>query len=925
MITLPGRKHRELLGLMLARANEVVSVDYLVERLWAGHCRVRAKAALQVYVSELRRALQPDRPARCRDSVLVTHPPGYRLVVAEGTLDVQEFDGLVRRARVACTAGHLERGAMLLRAALGLWRGPVLADVALDELDRTLVNRLHEARLTALEDRIDVELRLGRHADLVAELTAMVAEHPFRENVHGRLMVALYRCGRQAEALQVFRTLRGRLADELGLEPGAALRQVHQAILAAAPADQLPPALAPPGPVGAAARPAVPAQLPSDIDAFTGRTAELERLREQLTNTDLGTAIVCAICGTGGIGKSVLAIHIAHQLKHRFPDGQLYVNLHGATIGLKPLEPGEVLGRWLRALGVESSSVPTDTDEAAARFRSLVAGRRILVVCDNAVEATQVRPLLPAAAPCATLVTSRRTLATLDNAVHLHLDGLSEPDAVTLLGRLAGEHRVAAEPRSAVEVARLCGCLPLALRIAAAKLAAHPDRPIGSLAEQLADERSRLDELAAADLTLTSTFAVSYHDLRGDPAEHEAARMFRLLGLNTGPDIGTHAAAALANTTSRRARQLLDQLTEVHLIEQAGCGRYRLHDLVRIYAAERALDEPEGERANAIRRMLCWYLHTADAADRILTPDRPRVPLDPPNAPYEPPELTTHGQALEWCDTESANLVAATRQAAETDQHAIAWKLSVSLSVYFFMRKPWADWITSHHIGLTAARRLHEPFGEAAMLTGLGAANNDLRRFHLAIDHLQHARAIWRDMNHRWGEAITLNILGAANRDLRQFEEAIDCFQSAITIWSEINHIWGKGATLHNLGGTYRELGQPERAMAYFQQAIAIRHELKDRYGEAWAIHDLGIAHQDLQRFDEAIAHFTRALAIRREIGDRHGEARTLCRLSKALQATGGPAAARESLLQALAIFEDLQDPRAVDVHAALSNQELHW
>jgi DNA-binding SARP family transcriptional activator len=626
VIGLPGRKHRELLALLLARANQVVSVDHLLARLWPGHSPVRAKAALQVYVSELRRTLQPGRPARSRDNILMTHPPGYRLAVAVGTLDAQEFDDLVHRARQACVAGSLERGAALLRDALSLWRGPVLADLSMDELDSNLVTRLHEARLQAFEDLIEVELRLGHHGVVIADLAGLAAEHPYRERLHGQLMVALYRCGRQADALEVYRDLRTRLAGELGIEPGDAQRRVHQAILCGVSDELLPPLSATAsGPVSATSpggddrhrssgpEPSqpIPAQLPGDTELFIGRQAELDQMLEYLAKAGTATPKVCAISGAGGIGKSALAIHAAHVLRPRFPDGQLYVNLHGATVGLEPVTPVEALGGWLRALGLDPASVPADTDEAAARFRSLLAGRRVLVVCDDAVDAAQVRPLLPAGGGCLTLVTSRRVLATLDNAIHIRLDVLSEQEAVAVLERLAGTQRITAEPLAAAEVARLCDYVPLAVRIAGAKLATHPDRSIGVLAGDLADERYRLDELQVSDMSLRSSLAVSYHDLRRDPAGHQAARMWRLLGLNPGPDFGPDAAAALAGTAPRTARQLLDLLAEVHLIEHAGHGRYRLHDLLRIYAAERVTEEPDQDRAMALDRLLHWYLHTA--------------------------------------------------------------------------------------------------------------------------------------------------------------------------------------------------------------------------------------------------------------------------------------------------------------------------
>jgi tetratricopeptide (TPR) repeat protein len=452
--------------------------------------------------------------------------------------------------------------------------------------------------------------------------------------------------------------------------------------------------------------------------------------------------------------------------------------------------------------------------------------------------------------------------------------------------------------------------------VAAQRALSSPDLTLTEVAAQLATTQDRLDLLATPDndrsMNVRVVFSWSYDALPTD-----AARLFRLLGLHPGQEIGVHAAAALADVGTAEATRLCDVLTAAHLAESVGEGRYRLHDLLRDYAADQAVaDETAADRAAAVRRVLELYLHAADAADRAFSPSRLRVPLDP--SPLEVPTFDSYQQALDWFELERANLTAATRQAAEAGYDDVAWRIPVAMTVYCYVRKPWDDWIASHEIGLAAAERSGEPFGEAAILTGLGAVTYELRQYEVAVAHLERARTRWRDLGHLWGEAITLNILGSAHRDLRQFEEAVTWFRVALDIWPRIDEVWGKGVTLHNLGTTFRELGDAEQAIDWLRQSIEVRRAMPDRYGEAWAIHDLGVVHTDRAGFADAVAHFEQALAIRREIGDRHGEAQSLYELGKALGDNGDPADGEAALREALAIFDDLHDPRAGEVRARL-------
>ena len=482
LVSVPGAKQRTLLAGLLLHANQVVSVDRLIELLWGEHPPASARVTLQSYVLRLRRVLHPPAIGDAGSGVLATRPPGYLLHLEPGSLDLHRFQGLVEAAQQALSSGEPAQAATLLREALGLWRGSALCDVDSDALRWVEAPRLEELRLAALEARVDAELQLGLHAQLVGEVQALVAAHPLRERFAGQLMLALYRSGRQAEALEVFGATRRRLVEDLGVEPEKALQQLHRAILMGDPAlHHLAANAGPPGPTPGPTQ-LVPRELPSSIAEFTGRTPELELLAQLLDATDTAAGrpvVISAIDGMGGIGKSALAIQAANQLAGRFPDGQLYIDLHGATPGQVPRSPLDALGQLLRSMGLDPAAIPAKVEEAAVRWRSLAAGRRLLLLLDNAHNAAQVRPLLPGSPTCAVVVTSRQVLGSLD-ARSLRLDLLAHEHALELLGRIAGRQRVAAEPAAAAGVVGWCGRLPLAIRIAVPAWPPDPPGPFAS-------------------------------------------------------------------------------------------------------------------------------------------------------------------------------------------------------------------------------------------------------------------------------------------------------------------------------------------------------------------------------------------------------------------------------------------------------------
>jgi tetratricopeptide (TPR) repeat protein len=656
----------------------------------------------------------------------------------------------------------------------------------------------------------------------------------------------------------------------------------------------------------------VPRQLPVDVAHFTGRGAELATLDALLAQGDTARPVAMVIAGTAGVGKTALVVHWAHRVRDRFPDGQLFVNLRGYDPD-SPMAPEQALEEFLRALDVPAERIPAGLGEKAALYRSLLDGRRLLIVLDNANAAEQVRPLLPGSATCRVVVTSRSRLSGLiarDGASRVAVDLLPPAEAIALLRDVIGTARVAAEPEATVELAARCAYLPLALRIAAERAVTHPHATLAGLAGELAVLHDRLDLLATVDegdeaTAVRAVFSWSYQSLSS-----EMARGFRLLGLHTGPDISTPAAAALTDTTPAQARRLLETLVGTHLIEQTGRDRYRFHDLLRVYAAECAkVEEIDHGCAAAVRRMLIWYLHTGDAADRVINPHRRRVPLDTPGVTCVPLEFATYDQALGWCEAERANLVAAIRQAAETDEHVITWQLPLALWGFFNLRKHyWADLISTHGIGLAAAQHLRDRRGEAWTWGALGMPYLDLGQYEEAADHFRHALSLCREIGDQWGEAVALVGLGASYFYRGRYEEAFEHSRRALPLCQEINDPWSRTFALLNIGGAHRKLQQFEDALDYFQRALDVARPALDRSGEAAALRSLGATYRDLQRFDDALEHFQRAHLVYHEIGDRWSEARTLLNIGDILQRLNQLEAAAESWRQALPIFEDLGD-----------------
>lgn len=672
------------------------------------------------------------------------------------------------------------------------------------------------------------------------------------------------------------------------------------------------------------------AQLPAAAATFVGRQTQLRQLEDVLVGEGPpGAPRTVAIDGPPGAGKTALALRLAQQIKDRFSDGQLYVDLHGYSPDEHPARPQTVLEEFLIALGLQASTIPVGVEQRAALYRSLLDGRRVLLVLDNARDSLQVEPLLPGSDGCGVVVTSRKRLSGLDmrQGQRLTLGPLTEQESVTLLRTVIGSSRADEEPKAVQGLARRCGHLPLALRIAAVRVATHPYRSVDELVEELGDEGERLDVLSTEDsMAVRTVFSWSYRDLGG-----EAARMFRLLGLHRGPHISAPAAASLAGASTAQARRLLDRLVGVHLLEGMAGDRYRVHDLLRVYAAERALaEEPEAERVLAMRRVLDWYLHTAYAANRVLAPQRHDPELDPLEFPLPLADFSTYDEALSWCEGEMPNLVAATRMAIDVGQYTTAWKLPVGCWNYLFLRKRWSPWVSAHEVGLVGARLAGDRFGEAWTLNNLAHAHRDLRRFDEARSLLEQALAIRREIGDHIGEAWTLSAMGFLDGDLRRHDEAAERFGQALAIRRDIAarhgdndaiavaNRHGEGIALANLGDTYRELRRFTEALDCLRQALDISRDIGDRHGEGYTFVKLGDTFRELQRADDALDAYQEALTTRREIGDRWGEAETLHNRGHVLLERGQRDAGLESWHQAVAIFDELGDPRADDVRTQL-------
>ncbi len=851
-VAINGPKLRVLLATLLLQANATVSMDQLGERMWGERPPSTARKSVQLYVMRLRRTLGDD-------SVIETRPDGYLLNAEPEQVDILRFRRLTVQAREAARAGDLLEELNRLNDALACWRGPALSDVPSESLQREAVAELAEDRLRTEERRIQVHLDLGRHREVISELVQLTKDHPWQEQFWVQLIQALHRSERLADALDTYRTVHRKFRDELGIDPGPQLQQVHSMILAERPDlnGETPPMTA--APIN---------QLPADLRDFVGRVDMVEKLSSM-------RGPITVVSGPPGVGKTAFALHVAHQLRDRFPDGQLYVNLQGYACD-PPLAPATVLNRFLRTLGVGREEIPVDLEGQAALFRSVSTGKQMLLVLDNAIDAEQVRPLLPAEPGCRVFITSRsdlRGLAVNPGADHLPLDVLTEWESRAVLIELIGESRADAEPDAVAELTNACAHLPLALRIAGANLAANAHRRIADYVTEMT-QSGRLAELAI-DGDEASAVRVAFDNSYLRLRESDQS-LFRLLGLTPGPDISVGAAAALSGGSLAETNRALDRLTAAALLQREFGGRYHFHDLIRDYAISQ--DTP-ADSVTALTRLIDYYLHTANAAARMLYPATPRLPLPESSAAPAP---ITEATALRWLDDERYNLVAVVPwAAAHPVLRSYAWRLVDVLRGYLQARGHDRETLTGFEAALAAAREAGEPAAQISMLDVLGLMSYNLADYERAIDYHNRALAVAEEVDDLDAAAQALHNLGRIHIQQGQPKLAEDCHRQALEAARKTGNLAAEILALNYIGVAHTSSGRPALALEFHEQSLALSHSSGNRTAAFRATNGLGIAYWNLGELDKAVALQQEVLEYCHEIGERFGELITLVCLAE--------------------------------------------
>jgi DNA-binding SARP family transcriptional activator len=882
-----SRLERTLLAALVAHLDQVVSTTSLVDALWDDNPPSSARNRIQALTSAVRRAAGPAAAA------LQTQPSGYLLRSDATDLDIARFEHAVAEGRRYASQERVAEADRSLASGLGLWRGEPFAD-AESSLVRGCALRLNELRWSAIEERVQARLVQGEHFELVGEAAQLLATQPLRQRLREQLMLALHRCGRRPEALELYRQGAALLAEEHGVDPGPGLQGLHQAILHGAPElDWTPPAARQPG--------NDIAQLPMAPPVFVGRESELARLDASAHSG------VVTVTGGAGVGKTVLAVHWAHRVAARFPDGQLYVDLRGFDPSGSVVPAADAVRGFLDALGVAAHRVPTDIDAQTALYRSALAGKRMLVLLDNARDADQVRPLLPGTPGCMVVVTSRNELPGLlatAGAYPLRVDLMSATDARRLLARRIGADRLDTEPDATEEMIAQCGRLPLALAIVAARAASRPDFALAAFAEQLRDSRSRLDAFTAGDTAtdVRAVFSWSYLAL-----STQAARLFRLLGLHPASRIGMYAAASLAGVAPGRSRGLLAELARAHLIAEPVPDRYVLHDLLHAYATELAnRHDSQDDRRAAHRRMLDHYLHTAHAAALLLHPRRQSIIGTPP-----PPEITTEAlsdqdHAMAWFNREHSVLVAAIGQASDIGLDTYAWRIAWALTDFLDRREHWQDLASAHQAALAAAVRLADAAGQAHAHRGLGAADTQRRRYGEARVHLDRALELFSTLEDHTAQADTLLDLGFLFERQGRHADALESAHRALALLTTVERPTEKARALNNVGWYSTLLGRHEDALVSCRQALDLFKDLDDRSGQTATLDSLARAHYHLGQYQQAIDCRRLALDLCRGTGNNQLQAAILIRLGDVHNAAGDPHSAHDAWQRAVDLLDEI-------------------
>lgn len=858
----PRRAERCLLGLLLLEAGRLISVDRLADLLWDGDPPDTARNTIQSHISRLRSRLDPHRDGR--DGFrLLAKGMGYQVQVDFDRVDAHRFRAMTLEAQGM--KDPVARAAQL-RRAVGLWRGPVLADVASDRLRDRVGTPLVELKLQAWEACFEAELEMGRHREVVAELIELVEHNPLRERLIRSLMIALDRDRRRSDALEVYRRARDRMAEATGLSVSPQLAELHDMILRedGGTVRQTPP------PTFVT----TPRELPSDVPAFTGRSEELKALDTLLEpGTAAAPVIISAISGMGGVGKTALAVHCAHRMAWLFPDGQLYVDLQGYSLG-KPTEPLDALTLFLRALGVTAEHVPAELSAAVKTYRSLTADRRMLIVLDNALDPSQVRPLLPGGRSCAVLITSRDRLNGLvarDGARPLIVDALSDVEARELLSRVLEGSKVVIGDQEITELLRSCANLPLAVRIAAASLAASPDGAADYLATLRTEEAlAKLEIAGDPETSMRNTFSLSYRALSTDEQ-----KLFRLLGLWPGPDIGAEAAAALAQTTPRASKPLLDKLVSAHLVLRSRPHRYGMHDLLGRYARELAeATDDVPTRVEALRRLGDFYLATVDAAAGLLYPAGVRMPLAGLTDQTSTGGLTFDEEtaALAWLDDELHNLVPLMNALHANGIHRTAWLLADALRGYFWIRRHAKEWFAIAQIGLDAAASNRDDRGRAAAHLSLALAYRTQAEFARCIEHAEMALTVSREVDWAEVQSSALSNLGVAYTEIGDTKTALRHLTAAHGIQRLLEKPAGQVSVLTNMSTLRISMGDLRGSSRDALNALNLCKTANNPGNEALAHYNAGYTNLYFGQFERADKHLVRGYELYERIGERYGQ-----------------------------------------------------
>ena len=852
---LGGPIQERVLVALLLDPGKVLPVSRLVAVGWAYDPPTTATHQIRKAVADLRKRI----PGGAH--VLVTDGPGYRVVVADGQLDLLQFGARVAEAKTYLADGKPSEAADALRMALALWRGPVLSGEG-GQVIEAAATALGERRLAVAEQLVDIRLQLGETAEIVADVRELVSQHPMRETLRGQLMLALYRSGRPAEALDEYRTLRDQLVEELGIDPSPRSARIYEGILREDPELAAParPPVAPPTVLAAAAAPeapGAPCTLPYDVTDFTGRDRALREVVACARRpSGLGARIV-AIDGMGGCGKTTLAVHAGHQLAEDYPDGQLHIDLCGYTSGEQPVTVGAALDGLLRAFGLPGDRIPEDTAARSSLWRTTMSGKRVLLLLDNAADAAAVIPLLPPSPDCLVLITSRARLLDVDGADWISLDVMGPEEAAAFIAATLGTPRVAAEPEAAVELALQCGYLPLAVRIATARLRNRPQWTLRYFVERLRDETRRLNELTSGERGVATTLRLSYQAL-----DQDCRSAFRILALHPGRDLDLHSAAAMLGSDHLRAEDALEQLLDAHLAQQPAIGRYRFHDLVRSFAHSLRGAESETQTQLAVERVLDYYLAATGQACAVLFPGRQHRPTGLTESTAELPALADADQARAWFTREQATLLAAVRIAEVRgfDRHTAC--LARNIVFHLNARGQVEEFGELSRTAIAAARRLDDLSLLCVNLSNLGAACWKLGRYSEGMEVAQEGRELAVRLGDRVTEAHSERVIGLYNSLLGRFPDALPHLDRAIALERELGSTAAEVETLTVLSTLYEQWGRYQEAAVAARHAVNLIGELGGHESALVALTDLAFAHAGLHQYTEAEAFLCQARAL---------------------------------------------------------------